>query len=428
MADPFSIISLVNATLKGVILAKDFVASIQRAPRSIETLSDDLSALEGMLRHLGYLVDKSDDESHMNRIIRDPLANCEKISRQVGKLVRPYVKSSKGVTLWGRFAFGFKESEVQKLQTEMSACKQTLTIAIASADYLTGKKTARGVRRIQNHFGIESSSVAESDIGDRGYQRITEWNSKTETIFEEQIPDTPRKSIQTTMAPKQVEGSSYTFIGSTFQSQPETTVLQSFNTSSKKGKTKSTKNMGGQELELDKYWINIKEISAKGVRRYPVSVHSGLSIWTVKYRIYLDGKYKDGKGILTEYQQLRFKDIVLENVRTLADYNVQGGDELTLYKLEAANTRKKEKPSTSIMGEDLLHLWIIVPNHEDKAFTFSASDTIKAVKQKVNDIYEIPTHQQTATVDGRRLEDDKTLSDYNLRFRDTIYISTMSSC
>jgi hypothetical protein len=135
MADPFSIIALLNTTLKGMISIKDFVSTIQRAPHSINALADDLSAMEGMLRHLGYLVNNSDDEMQMNRMVRESLVNCEKISRQVERLVRPYVKSSSsGVTVWGRITFGFKESEVNKLITEMSACKQTLTIAITGAD------------------------------------------------------------------------------------------------------------------------------------------------------------------------------------------------------------------------------------------------------------------------------------------------------
>jgi hypothetical protein len=54
---------------------------------------------------------------------------------------------------------------------------------------LASRKAVRGITRIQNHFGIVSSSVAESDLGDRDYQRISEWNSKNETIVEEEAID-----------------------------------------------------------------------------------------------------------------------------------------------------------------------------------------------------------------------------------------------
>jgi hypothetical protein len=133
MADPFSIIALVGTTLKGVLKVKDLIDTIQRAPRSIEALGNELSAIAGLLRELGHLTESS-DELNMNRIVREPLSNCENISKQIEKLVQPYVKTSGGITKWGRFAFGFKESDVVHLQRDMSACKQNLTLAVTSAD------------------------------------------------------------------------------------------------------------------------------------------------------------------------------------------------------------------------------------------------------------------------------------------------------
>jgi Fungal N-terminal domain of STAND proteins len=133
MADPFSIIGLVGTALKGILAAKDFIDTIQRAPRSIETLGDDLSAIAGLLRELGYMVDDS-DERDMNRIVHEPLANCGKVSKQIDKMIQPYVKTSGGITRWGRFAFGFKESDVLQLQRDLSACKQNLALAVTSAD------------------------------------------------------------------------------------------------------------------------------------------------------------------------------------------------------------------------------------------------------------------------------------------------------
>jgi Fungal N-terminal domain of STAND proteins len=133
MADPFSIIGLVGATLKGIMQAKEFIDTIQRAPRSIETLSDELSTIAGLLRELGHLA-KGPDELSMNRIVREPLANCDKVSKQIEKLIQPYIKTAGGITKCGRFAFGFKESDVLLLQRDLSACKQNLTLAVTSAD------------------------------------------------------------------------------------------------------------------------------------------------------------------------------------------------------------------------------------------------------------------------------------------------------
>lgn len=135
MADPFSIIGLISTSLKSIIATKDFIESIQRVPRSIETLSDELSAIESLLRELGHLAKENDDSRNLNRILREPLANCVKISKQVDSLIRPYLKSSgSGISLWSRFTFTLKESEIRELQRDISACKQNLSIAIASAD------------------------------------------------------------------------------------------------------------------------------------------------------------------------------------------------------------------------------------------------------------------------------------------------------
>ena len=133
MADPFSIISLVGITLKSILQVKELVSTIQRAPRSIETLSDELAAIAGLLRELGHLA-SGPDELDLNRIAREPLANCEKVAKQIEKLIQPYVKTAGGITKWGRFAFGFKENDVLLLQRDMVACKQNLTLAVTSAD------------------------------------------------------------------------------------------------------------------------------------------------------------------------------------------------------------------------------------------------------------------------------------------------------
>jgi len=134
MADPFSIVGLVATTLKGISTAKDFVDGIQRAPLAISNISDELSAIECPLPELEYLVNSA-NERELNRILREPMNNCERISQQVEKLVRPHVNSSSSkVTVWGRFTFWFKENDVESLQRDMSVCKQSLTLSIATAD------------------------------------------------------------------------------------------------------------------------------------------------------------------------------------------------------------------------------------------------------------------------------------------------------
>jgi hypothetical protein len=47
------------------------------------------------------------------------------------------------------------------------------------------------MRRVQNHFGIPSSSIAQSDIDERKHERIEDWVVETETVVEEEEEEKP---------------------------------------------------------------------------------------------------------------------------------------------------------------------------------------------------------------------------------------------
>lgn len=59
-----------------------------------------------------------------------------------------------------------------------------------------------------------------------------------------------------------------------------------------------------------------------------------------------------------------------------------------------------------------------------KTYTLSVeeSDTIKTVKEKIEVMEGIPPVVQKFSYDGRQLEDDKTLSDYNIYHGETLHL------
>jgi ubiquitin C len=119
-------------------------------------------------------------------------------------------------------------------------------------------------------------------------------------------------------------------------------------------------------------------------------------------------KIQEKQGIPVEQQRLIFNGKQLEDDKTVNDYNIE----------DMANIHLVLR----LRGGAMRQIFVKTLQGNSITLDVSQDDTIQSVKEKIQEKQGIPIEQQRLIFNGKQLEDDKTVNDYNIEDMANIHL------